>query len=1189
MKLKSLELCGFKSFPDKTRLDFEEGFTAVVGPNGSGKSNISDAIRWVLGEQSTKNLRGQKMEDVIFLGTQSRKPTGFAKVSLVFDNKDRTVDLDSDEIVIARKYYRSGDSEYILNGKNVLLKDISEILMDTGLSREGYAVVGQGKIDEIVSSKSSERRQIFEEAAGITKYKYRKKEAEKKLGLAEENLVRLKDILNELEDRVGPLKIQSEKAKKFKELDLQKRDFEIYIWLKDLENINEKLREYSDKLFKTKANYNNEKRCLEELSNKIKEAYDNIQSYQLNIERIRNEKENFVKETNLRNTKIAVLSEEINHINSDIDRMKNDKKSLMADEDNLVARINERKDIINELQKNFEAINNEINNTETKFLKFNEKYQGIDSNCAELTANLNSCILEKSKLSLNISSFKSRIEELNDRHIYLNKNIQEKKQQIDRIHIEQNELIKLIDNIDSKIENIDNSKAGYNLKLDSRKNQFDMLNKNLNSIEKDILKKQQKIELLCDLEKNFDGYAYSVKQILKLAKSGETIGICGTVSQLIDLNPNYTVAIESALGGMLQYIVVEDESVAKKSIRYLKEKKIGRATFLPVTSVKGKTIKINDISDCLGFIGLASNLVSVDAKYRNIIENILGRTIVVDNLDNGIIIAKKYSYSFKIVTLDGQIINSGGSFTGGSKNKNYGLLSRKNEIDLLNKKINELNKKHAELKNKCVELNTHIEKILAEIKILDSEKKVCIEDKIKFSSEQKRITDSINNFDKDILILEAEKTKANKQKEELSLTQSNCKKELRCITSKIDEIETKIDFFQNEQSGLKEQRNNFEKTLHELDIKKNEILNNISHEKSRIQDIERLSQGNASKLTNLENQIEDKIKIVQEKELVLQKENLLKKSEKDEHFLFDEKINDLQLKKIEMEKNSASFRDLEKDHQQAKEKFGNELARLDEQNRTLNEKHDKIIENIWESYGITLSEAQGSVNCDCDYFEARKNLINIKDKIKQLGSVNLAAITEYEEVSERYKFLNDQVSDAKTSKAELEKLIKSLTSSMKDIFKNSFFEINRNFKQIFVKLFNGGKAELFLDDPDDVLECGINIQVQPPGKIIKNLSALSGGEKAFVAIAIYFAIIKFRPSPFCILDEIEAALDDVNVAKFASYIKNIDDDTQFIIITHRRGTMEEADVLYGVTMQEDGISKLLKLKSTYEADEVINI
>lgn len=1189
MKLKSLELCGFKSFPDKTRLDFEEGFTAIVGPNGSGKSNISDAIRWVLGEQSTKNLRGQKMEDVIFLGTQNRKPTGFAKVSLVFDNKDRTVDLDSDEIIVARKYYRNGDSEYLLNGKNVLLKDISEILMDTGLSREGYAIVGQGKIDEILSSKASERRQIFEEAAGITKYKYRKKEAEKKLELAEENLIRLKDILDELENRIGPLKIQCEKAKQFKELDLKKKDLEIYIWLQDFENINRKLREYNDKLFKIKASYDNEERCIEELSDKIKETYDNIQSCQLNIERIRNEKENFIKESNLRNTKIAILSEEIKHISSDVDRIKNDKQSLMMDEDNLTNKINERKDIVNKLQEKFESVNSEINNIETEFLKFNDKYKGIDSNCAELTANLNSCILEKSKLSLNISSFNSRIGELNDRKLYLNKNIEDKKQQIDKINVEQNELIKLVENIDSKIENINNSKEGYDLKLNSKKDKFDMLNKNLISIEKDIFKKQQKIELLYDLEKKFDGYAYSVKHILKISKSGGFNGICGTVSQLIDLDVEYAIAIESALGGVLQHIVVEDESVAKKSIRFLNEKNLGRATFLPVTSVKAKIIRANNISDCLGFIGIASNLVHVDDKYKNIIESVLGRTIVVDDLDNGIVIAKKYSYSFKIVTLDGQIINAGGSFTGGSKNKNFGLLSRKNEIDLLQKKISELNIKHNEIKNSCTELNSHIERILAQIKALDSEKKVYVEDKIKFSSEQKRTTHSIENVNKDILILESEKEKVGKQIEELTLIQSNYKKELSSVISKTKEIESKLDFFQNKQDGLKEQRTKFEKNLHELDIKKSEIFNSINHEKSRIQDIEKLSEGNASKLINLENQVQEKIEIVKEKELALHKEKLLGKSEKNKYSLFDEQINDLQLNRIEMEKNSKSYRDLEKDHQQAKEKFGNELVRIEEQKNTLNEKYNKIIEDIWESYGMTLSEAQCSIDCAYDYFDAKKNLIIVKDKIKQLGSVNVAAIPEYEEVSERYKFLNNQVNDARTSKIELEKLIKSLTSSMKNIFKSSFIEINKNFKQIFVKLFNGGRAELVLDDYDDVLECGINIEVQPPGKIIKNLSALSGGEKAFVAIAIYFAIIKFKPSPFCILDEIEAALDDVNVAKFASYIKNIDDDTQFILITHRRGTMEEADVLYGVTMQDDGISKLLKLKSAYEADEVINV
>lgn len=1189
MKLKSLELCGFKSFPDKTRLDFEEGFTAIVGPNGSGKSNISDAIRWVLGEQSTKNLRGQKMEDVIFLGTQSRKPTGFAKVSLVFDNEDRTVDLDSDEIIVARKYYRSGDSEYLLNGKNVLLKDISEILMDTGLSREGYAIVGQGKIDEILSSKASERRQIFEEAAGITKYKYRKKEAEKKLELAEENLIRLKDILVELENRIGPLKIQCEKAKKFKELDLKKKDLEVYIWLQDFENINRKLREHNDKLFKIKASYDNEERCIKELSDKIKETYDNIQSCQLNIERIRNEKETFIKEFNLRNTKIAILSEEIKHINSDVDRIKNDKKSLMMNEDTLMSKINERKDIINKLQKKFESVNNEISDIETEFLKFNEKHKGIDSNCAELTANLNSCILEKSKLSLNISSFNSRIGELNDRQLYLNRNIEDKKQQIDKINIEQSEIIELIENIDSKIENINNSKEGYGLKLDSKKEKFDTLNKDFVGVEKDILQKQQKIELLYDLEKKFDGYAYSVKHILKLAKGGGLKGICGTVSQLIDLESEYAIAIESALGGVLQHIVVEDESVAKKSIKFLKEKNIGRATFLPLTSVEAKIIRTNNISDCLGFVGVASNLVSADARYRNIIESVLGRTIVVDNLDNGIVIAKKYSYSFKIVTLDGQIINSGGSFTGGSKNKNFGLLSRKNEIDLLQKKISELNIKRNEMKNICTELKANIERILAEIKALDSEKRVCIEDKIKFSGEQKRTIHFIENTNKDILILESEKKKVAKQIEELMLIQSNCKKELSFVISKTKEIESKLDFFQNKQDGLKEQRTKFEEQLHEFDIKKSEIFNSINHEKSRVQDIEKLSEGNADKLIKLEKQIKERMEAVKEKELVLQKEKLLEKSEKNKYLLFDEQINDLQLNRIEMEKNSKSYRDLEKDHQQAKEKFGNELVRLEEQKNNLNEKYNKIIENIWESYGMTLSEAKSSVECDYDYFDAKKDLIIIKDKIKQLGSVNLAAILEYEEVSERYGFLNDQVNDAKTSKIELEKLIKSLTSSMKNIFKSSFVEINKNFKQIFVKLFNGGRAELFLDDYDDVLECGINIEVQPPGKIIKNLSALSGGEKAFVAIAIYFAIIKFKPSPFCILDEIEAALDDVNVAKFASYIKNIYNDTQFIVITHRRGTMEEADVLYGVTMQDDGISKLLKLKSTFEANEMINV
>ena len=1188
MKLKSLELCGFKSFPDKTRLDFEDGFTAVVGPNGSGKSNISDAIRWVLGEQSTKSLRGQKMEDVIFAGTHGRKPNGFAKVSLIFDNSDKLIDVDSDEIVISRKYYRNGDSEYALNGKNVLLKDINEILMDTGLSREGYAVVGQGRIDEIVSAKSSQRRQIFEEAAGITKYKYRKKEAVKKLELAQENLVRLTDILGELENRIGPLKIQCEKAKKFKEFDCQKRELEIFIWLKDLESIKSKLKKHDDRLSEAKKSYFNEEQFLEAVSDKVKLAYDDVQNYQLEIERLRNKKEEFIRESNARDTKIAVLSGEIEHIGSDICRMQCDEKTLTISGDDLAAKINEKKNLLEELKKKLANINKELDLKKSEFVKFDEKCSGLNSSYIKLNSDLNSYILEKSKLSLNISSFDSRVSEINDRKEYLSANILEKKQKCSEAENAENEVLKLLENIDAKLENLGNSKSGYFMKLDSRKKQYDEIDKNFRHIEKEILKKQQKVEILSDLEKNFDGYNYSVKQILKLGKSGGLLGICGTVSQLIDVPCEYAVAIETALGGGMQNVVVENELVAKKAIGFLRDQDLGRATFFPLTSIRGKLIKIENIEHCEGFIDIASNLLTFDNKYRNIVENMLGRTVIVDDLDRGTKIAKKYSYSFKIVTLDGQVINAGGSFTGGSKNKNLRLLSRKSEITSLKFEIDNLSKKFDVARNRRDDLNLSIEKISYEVKILENEIKICTEDKIKFSGEQKRLRDLVSGLKDDVEGLESENLKIEKQMADLDFVKNDSKKKLDSVNIYISNVKKNIDSLQIKQDDFKEKRVKFENDLRELDIKKNEICMNVDNEKSKIYDMNKLNEGNIDKLVDLKSKIKEKLDLVEKKKDELKKEKAIKDSECCENSSFDEKINELIAKRIETEKMSKSLRESEKEHQTAKEHFGNEFARLEEQKKSLSAEYDKIIENMWESYEITLSEAQANFDDGCDYFEAKKKLLTVKSKIKNLGSINLEAISEYEEVYERYNFLNEQVNDAKNSKIELEKLIQSLTFSMRDIFKSSFYKINNNFKQIFKQLFNGGKADLSLDNEADVLESGINIEVQPPGKIIKNLASLSGGEKAFVAIAIYFAIIKFRPSPFCILDEIEAALDDANVAKFAAYIKNIDDDTQFIVITHRRGTMEEADVLYGVTMQDDGISKLLKLKSTREVGEIVN-
>lgn len=1187
MRLKSLELQGFKSFPDITRLDFEDGFTAVVGPNGSGKSNISDAIRWALGEQSTKNLRGQKMEDVIFLGTQNRKSQGFAKVSLTFDNEDRTLDIDSDEVIISRKCYRSGESEYLLNGENVLLKDISEILMDTGLSKEGYALVGQGKIDEIVSAKSSERRQIFEEAAGITKYRYRKKEAQNKLSLAEENLVRLTDILDELRNRVKPLKIQSEKAKKFRELDICKKQLEISIWINDLKKLKDSLKNQEDKLFITKNDYENEEKYLEELSIKTQEIYDKIQNYQLETERARSEKEELAERNTLKETNIAVLNSDINHAKSDIQRIENEKETLSLSGEDLFREIKKKQENLKELEHQLEEKNKEIEDARDDLFKFNQEGSGVDLVCSDLASSINSFILEKSTATVNISSFSVRISELNERKESICDNINKKKADKCKTQKDLDETNLLIEEIDQKIEELNNFKAGYEIKLNSRKKKLDEINSSLNIIKNSVSKAQQRIDILNDLEKNLEGYYYSVKQVLKLSKSGYLEGVCGTISQLIELPSEYAIAIETALGGGMQNIVVDDETSAQKAIRFLKEQNAGRATFLPLTSVKSNIIEKQGLKNCNGFIGIASNLVACDDKYNGVIKNMLGRTVVVDDLKSGIQMAKQYGYSFKIVTLDGQVINAGGSITGGSKAKNVGLLSRKNEIDKFIIEMKKLKAEQEELKTKSDEFTGQTDKILAQIKAADSELKVCSEDKIKYLGESKRFADSINNINQILFELEEELNKSDKQIKELIESTEESENKLKNSKKQIDSLKEKLSSLQGDQENLKEKREDLESNIYKLDVKKNEIEAGINHLKAIIDDMNVRANGNSDKLDLLEDQLKEKFKLINDKQKELEDEKTSKEAGINEINLINERIEEFMQKRVETEKNSALIRNAEKDHQESKENLGRELTRLEEQKNILKRDYEKIISDMWEAYNITLSQAEEQAKNFEDYSEAKKELASIKLKIRQLGSINLEAIEEYEEVKERYDFLNNQVKDAKKSKNDLEKIIKSLTSSMKDMFITSFNEINYNFKQIFVKLFDGGKAELSLEDREDVLESGINIEVQPPGKIIKNLSSLSGGEKAFVAIAIYFAIIKVRPSPFCVLDEIEAALDDVNVNKFASYINNIDDDTQFIVITHRRGTMEQANVLYGVTMQEEGVSKLLKLTTSHDSKNMV--
>lgn len=1177
MVLKYLEIQGFKSFPDKTKITFNQGLTAVVGPNGSGKSNISDAIRWVMGEQSNKSLRGSNMEDVIFTGTKTRKSQGFAQVSLSIDNTDRTLLIDKDEVVITRRYSRSGDSDYLINGSNVRLKDINELFMDTGLGKDGYAMVGQGRIAEIVQSKSDERRIIFEEAAGISKFRSRRNEAQKKLNLAEENLVRLRDILSELEGRVEPLRRQSEKAKEFIELSDKKKIAEISIWINTLEQSNRLLKDEADKILARSLEHSEVEEEVERIEQEIQSIYNAMQQCLVDIDNLRKSKDSYEQVISEATANLAVCENNILHNNNNRDRIikeidtyNNSQKDLKLE---LI--INQEEKLIN--SNRMKEINSNIKRKEKDLLLLSKRSEDFSSSATLLTTKINNLNITQSEYRVTLNQLRVQVEEEKVRFENNNNNLENKKENLIYIENEFESTNELSNDLKNKLIEYNNILQGYKLKLKSKQDDLLEHQKEYSKQEFKAKEKSQKAKLLQDLEKNLEGFAYSVKSVLNKSKQGVLTGILGTVSQLITVSEEYQTAIEIAIGQALQNIVVETEEDGKKAINYLKRENSGRATFLPLTSVKGNRLAINGVELEQGFISVASDLLKYDNKYQGIVNYLLGRIVVVDNIDNAVLISKKYGYKFKVVTLDGQVLNVGGAMTGGSKNKSQGFLSRKTDIDNLLKEAQTINQECLQMKQ--VEVNKQQELVAIKQKISNIENEIITvnQDIIRCEGEHKRLS----------LQIDQEK----QQVKEMVSGLANYKENMNSIYNKIEEtnnlladIEKKLEDAKQNLKSVEGQNDDYldskNKMIEELsdlryqkvEIQKDiENLNNLienlqSKNNSSDEQLKRLNQELSeieAKNVEIQNSIEENRKLI---------DNLKDKSKNSE----SEVLNKMELRN-KLEEKTTILRKDEKVLSVQKERLGQELARLEERKLSIQKEYDIIINKLWEEYQLTKSQAmEYCIEVD-DISKLNRELVSLKQRIRALGSVNVSAIDEYLEVSERYEFLNGQIKDVEHSKSELLKMIEELTQTMKEIFVENFNLINANFKKIFVELFGGGKAELKLVDDTDVLNCGIEIFVEPPGKIIKSLSLLSGGEQAFIAIAIYFAILKVRPAPFCVLDEIEAALDDVNVSKYASYLRIMSDNTQFIMITHRRGTMEEADVLYGVTMQEDGISKVLQL------------
>lgn len=1185
MYLKAIEMQGFKSFPDKTVLDFGKGITAVVGPNGSGKSNLSDAMRWVLGEQSTKNLRGSKMEDVIFSGTDSRRAVGFAEVTLKLDNSDMALNNPEKTVTVTRRYYRSGESEYRINGEQARLRDIHELFMDTGLGRDGYSMISQGKVETLISGKSEDRRDMLEEAAGISHYRYRRADAMRRLNQAEENLLRLRDILTELESRVGPLKIQSEKAQKFLEYAGEKKNLEIGLWLYTIEKTKNDLREYEKKITITDAQYNEVCKVLDEITVKIDSAIADSQKITIAVDEIRRASSQLEEQAALLESQVAVQENTIEHNNETIQRIEREKTEENDTDSEISEQIETARKIIEDLKATIDSKKEALESFSTELEVLSDENNKSAQRSVELSEKVSALSLQIADSRVVVSTAASSVEEIENRIKVIDGAIESQQPIIDALTQEKNKVHEDLANIKERSTELNNSLSGIELLASKRLEKLNRLKEEENALRNEKHVKESRLNMLSDLEKNMEGYQGSVKAVMREVRRGTLKGIHAPVSQVISVSDKYSLAIETALGAQIQNIITETENDAKKAIGYLKESRAGRATFLPLTAIKGKVIDEKGLDDCYGYINLASKLVEYESKYTEIINSLLGRTVVAADLDAAIAIAKKFNYKFKIVTLDGQVVNAGGSMTGGAKLQNAGILSRGNELDRLKSECESLSEKLELLlkdvtaqQESCSAVTAELDGCKAEITAL-GEEKIRVEGIL--ALKEGNLANLLEAREQALL----EKAQLKERIDGINNGAVSAQEKLGELQGELEKVESELSALTGDRESLIEKREKLTADAADINLDIATAQKEIEAKQEEITRLEGRSTSHKDKLSQLNGEIE---------EIKLKNEEIRKRIEilnaeaaglREQSALSKEKIAEEISKREEFEQETGKLRILEREKTEEREKLGGEKARLTERRDTMQKEFDDISNKLYDEYELTRREAEEMNIVIENVSDSKKRLNELKGKIRSLGNVNVSAIEEYKEVSERYSFMHGQVNDVEKSKAELTKLINELTGKMGAQFKEQFDKINFSFGQTFSELFGGGKASLVLTDENDVLECDIDIKVQPPGKNVQNISLLSGGEKGLSAIALLFAILKINPCPFCIFDEVEAALDDVNVARYASYVRRMTDNTQFILITHRRGTMEEADMLYGVTMQEKGVSKLLELKTAEMASK----
>lgn len=1186
MILKALEMQGFKSFPDKTVLEFNKGITAVVGPNGSGKSNISDAVRWVLGEQSTKTLRGSKMEDVIFSGTDVRKAKGFAEVTLRLDNTDRSLNKDSDEVSVTRRYYRSGDSEYLVNGESARLRDVNELFMDTGLGRDGYSIVGQGKIADMVSPKASERRDMLEEAAGISHFRYRRGDAIKRLAQAEENLVRLRDILSELESRVGPLKAQSEKAQKFIVLAGERKNLEIGIWLNTIDKTGEKMRDQEHKIEIAEASHKEAQDELSKIGEMIDKAADGTRDINIKLEEIRNSASGFEEKLSDIDSQIKVAENSILHNNETIERINRDKATENETEQNIDAAVSAAQECIQKAEEQIADATRQMDELSKQEETYRLSSSEFSDRAAALSGEISALSVRLADCRVTAETANSSIEEIRSRISAIAESMGTRKDDYDALLKRKADAEASLKEIQDEIVSVKNAIDGYTLRFENRGKKADSVKLAIDEKQRELHKGQDRVRLLEDLEKNMEGYFGAVKAVMKESGRGALRGIYGPVSQLITVKDKYSAAIETALGAAVQNIVVDNETDAKRAMGFLKERRAGRATFLPITAIKGRVLSEQGLNDQYGFVSIASDLVSYDNKYSEIIRWLLGRTAVAEDIDSAIAIAKKYSYRFRIVTLDGQVINAGGSMTGGSRVQNAGILSRGNEIERLKGSLASMQKELDGMLSDYKLLSEDASAAKAELEGAEGDLLRAKEENIRREGELKLASDKLSSVSSGVKELLEEKETLEKRIESVSSGAEAARSQIDELKETLENKEKELESITGDSKTLQKNREEVATKAAEIRLRIVSLQKDVEANTDEITRLKNRKTGHLDRLSELDGEIREIEEKNDELRALTERLSADEKALKANHGDAQNQINELISQRDELEKQANDLRLHERAKSEERERLSGDIARLEERKIAMRNEYDNLTSKLYDEYQLTRREAAAlEIEID-DYSLAAKRLAELKSQIRALGSVNVSAIEEYKEVSERYEFLSGQINDVETSRAELNKMIDDLTGKMAEQFREQFNRINSCFGQTFIELFGGGKAELRLEDERDVLGSDIEIKVQPPGKNVQNINLLSGGEKGLSAIALLFAILKVTPAPFCIFDEVEAALDDVNVSRYAQYVRRMTKNTQFILITHRRGTMEEADVLYGVTMQEKGVSKLLELKTAEMAKKL---